>query len=164
MPETTEGYEPPFNTQFSVFLPNKVGMLMQLVDIFDGRDLRLVALSVVDSADHAVVRMVTSSADMARKRLKSHAFAFAEADIIVVELGADQRIGMLCKTLLSAEINIHYAYPLMVRPHGAPTIALHTDDLVFAGQTLRRHHFTILGEAELTDSTGGANPFDQPDN
>ena len=70
----------------------------------------------------------------------------------------------LCKTLLSAEVNIHYAYPLMVRPHGAPTIALHTDDQLLTGQILTRKNFTLLGESDLTDQFHFGDPFDSPMN
>lgn len=64
-----EGCQVPLNTQFSVFLDNKVGTMLELLGIFEGEDLRLVALSVIDSADHAVVRMVTSREVLARKLL-----------------------------------------------------------------------------------------------
>ncbi len=153
-----QGYELPRNVQFSVFLDNRCGKLLELVEIFDGHALSLVALSVIDSVDHAVVRIVTSRADLARRLLGRHEIPFSEADILVVELGYEHTLSKLCISLLSAELNIHYAYPLMVRPHGMPTIALHTDDQVLAGQILRRKMFTLLGENDLgdnaTDQTG----------
>lgn len=147
-----QGYEPPRNVQFSAFLDNRCGKLLELVEIFDGHALSLVALSVIDSADHAVVRLVTSRADLARRLLERHHIPFSEADILVVELGYEQTLSKLCISLLSAELNIHYAYPLMMRPHGVPTIALHTDDQVLAGQILRRKMFTLLGENDLGDN------------
>ncbi len=158
-----QGYQHPQNTQFSVFLANRCGKLLELVDIFDGHALKLVALSVVDSADHAVVRLVTSRAELARRLLSRKGLPFSEAEILVVELGPRQTLSKLCATLLSVELNIHYAYPLMVRPHGAATIALHTDDQVLAGQILRRKLFTLLGENDLGDNaTLGGSPGPTP--
>lgn len=152
------GYEPPRNTQFSVFLDNRCGKLLELVEIFEGHALHVVALSVIDSADHAVVRLVTSRADLARRLLERHNIPFSEAEILVVELSHDNTLSKLCTSLLSAEINIHYAYPLMVCPHGVPTITLYTDDQLLAGQVLLRKMFTLLGENDLgenaTDQTG----------
>ena len=164
--ETQQDYEVPLNTQFSVFLDNRVGKLLQLVEVFDGEDLRLVALSVVDAADHAVVRLVTSREALARKLLGDQRLPFSEAEILIVELDPDhgRTLTNLCKTLLSAEVNIHYAYPLMVRPHGAPTIALHTDDQLLTGQILTRKNFTLLGESDLTDQFHFGDPFDSPMN
>ena len=51
--------------------------------------------------------------------------------------------------LLGAELNIHFAYPVMLRPNGTPTIALSVDDLTLAGQLLRRKDFKLLGEGDL---------------
>ncbi len=160
--ETARSYQAPMNTQFSVFLDNKVGKLLELVDAIDGEDLRIVALSVMDAADHAVVRMVTSREALARKLLTKQKLPFSEADILIVELNPQvgRTLSFLCKTLLAAELNIHYAYPLMVRPHGAATIALHTDDQIFSGQILRRKQFTLLGENDLLDQFHGGDPFD----
>lgn len=156
--QTTFGYEAPSNTQFSVFLDNKVGKLLELVETFDGQALRLVALSVIDSKDHAVVRLVTSRAELARRLLTRKKFAFSETDILVVELAREQSLAKLCLSLLSAELNIHYAYPLMVRPHGAATIALSCDDLILAGQILLRKRFILLGENDLGENATGSDP------
>ncbi len=157
--QTAQGYEAPQITQFSAFLDNRCGKLLELVETFQGQALRLVALSVVDSADHAVVRLVTSRSALASRLLKRQNIPFSEAQILVVELnGEDQTLSNLCIALLSAELNIHYAYPLMVRPHGMPTIALHTDDQVLAGQILRRKRFTLLGENDLGDNATQDDP------
>ena len=43
-----------------MFLANRVGKLAELIDVFDGQSLHLVALGAIDSTDHAVVRMVTN--------------------------------------------------------------------------------------------------------
>jgi hypothetical protein len=154
-----QGYEPPRNTQFSVFLDNKIGKLLELMEVFDGQALRVVALSVVDSSDYAVVRLVTSRAELARRLLQRHQMPFSEVDILVVELRDDQLLTKLCKVLLQAEVSIQYAYPLMVRPHGGATMALHTDDLVLTGQILRKKMFTLLGENDLGDNATPGPPL-----
>jgi len=155
---TEYGYGPPLCTQFSVFLPNRIGKLHDLVEIFDGRPIRIVALSILESSDHAVVRIMTTRADKTRELLQAEDMAFSEADILVIELGEDQRLTKLCLSLLSAELNIYYAYPLMVRPHGAATMALHCDDQILAGQILRRKGFRLVSEKELRDAAGGDPP------
>lgn len=152
---TERGYtSPPLCTQFSVFLDNRVGKLHELVGLFDETPIRLVALSVFDSSDHAVVRVVTTNSDESRKLLKQRGKAFSESEILVVELGQDQRMTKICMSLLAAELNIFYAYPLMARPHGSATIAIHTDDQVLAGQILRRKGFDLIDEQQLRDSFG----------
>lgn len=148
--ETMHGYSTPCVRQFSVFLENKVGKLHELVRAFDTEpDCTLCAINVHEASDHAVVRLVPNNSDAARAVLKRLGYFFAERDIIVVELRGDHTLSSLCLSLLSAELNIFFAYPVMLRPNGAPTIALSVDDLFLAGQVLRKKGFRLLGEADL---------------
>lgn len=150
-------FEPPQNTQFSVFLDNRVGKLHQLVSLFEGTEPKLAALSVVDSADHAVVRVITSKSDLTRSLLKRHGMAFSETDVLVVRLDEERSLTRVCQLLLAAELNIHYAYPLLLRPQGYPAIALQTDDLMLTRQILLKRLFMLLGENDLgSNATPGA--------
>ena len=74
-----------------------------------------------------------------------------------MELSPDQTLTLLCRCLLGAELNIDYAYPLMVRPHGSATIAIHTDDQIMACQALHRKKFYLLGEGDSWDDSDGSN-------
>lgn len=149
---TSLGYEPPRNVQFSVFLDNRVGKLLKLVEIFHGQSLRLAGFSILDSADHAVVRIVTSRSDLARRLLERHELPFSEVDVLVVELERHHTMAMLCKGLLAAELNIHYIYALMIRPHGNAAVVLHSDNQHVACEILRRRLFTMLGENDLGEN------------
>jgi len=79
-------FEPPRNTQFSVFLDQRVGRLLDLMEIFSGQALTVAGLSVVDSADHAVVRIITSRGELARRLLNRHNLPFSEAAVVAVEV------------------------------------------------------------------------------
>lgn len=149
--ETTHGYAPPIVTQFSVFLPNKVGKLLDLVEEFDGSPVQIVAISVNEASDCAIVRIITNNSKAARGILTKDNLAFTETDLLVVELNKGHSLSSLCLSLLSAELSIHFAYPLMLRPNGTPTIALAVDDLTLAGQILRKKMFRLFGEADLTN-------------
>lgn len=151
--ETTQGYAPPIVTQFSVFLPNKVGRLLDMVAAFDNSPTQICALSVNEASDCAIVRIITSSSSAARSLLQEQALAFSETDLLVVELSKGKTLSNLCLSLLGAELNIQFAYPLMIRPNGTPTIALAVDDITLAGQILRRKDFRLFGEADLGSHT-----------
>lgn len=156
---TARGYQPPVNTQFSVFLDNRVGRLMDLLETFDNASaITLAGLSVIDSADHAVVRLLTSKSDLARRLLNRNEHCFSEIEVIAVELPYENSLVSVCQVLMAVELNIHYAYPLLVRPRGLPVVALHTDDVVFAGQQLLKRHFTVLAENDLGDNAPGSTP------
>lgn len=147
--ETMLGYSPPTVTQFSVFLNNKVGKLLDLLEGFDAASCRVCAISVHEASDHAVVRLITTNHEQARRHLQSERLAFGEINVLIVELTAGHTLSSMCLSLLGAELNIHFAYPLMTEPNGSPTIALATDDTTLAGQILRRKGFRLLGEADL---------------
>ncbi len=152
MPQyTTQGYSPPSVRQFSVFLENKVGRLLELVRLFDeAADVHLCGLSVLESSDHAVVRLITNDGGKSEHMLREHRLAFSVLDLLIVELTEDHTLSSLCMCLLGAELNIRFAYPLMFGVEGTPTIALAVDDYILAGQILRKKSFRLLGEVDLT--------------
>ena len=161
---TANGYEPPKNTQFSVFLDNRVGKLGDLVTVFDGQPLVLAGFCVIDSADHAVVRLLTSNATLAEQLLQRRRLPFSQDDVLVVELTQRRSLPGLCQALLQAEVNIHFAYPLMVQPRGAPAVVLHTDDMFFVGQMLRRKLYVLLAQNDLGRNAPHNRPDDLPAN
>lgn len=150
-PETTAGYSAPSVRQFSVFLENKVGRLLDLVQMFDeDPQVHLCSISVLESSDHAVVRLIASNAEAARSLFREHGVTYAVLELLVVELEDDHSLTGVCLCLLQAELNIRFAYPLLLGGTDArPTIALAVDDHVLAGQILRRKSFRLLGEADL---------------
>jgi hypothetical protein len=149
--ETAYGYSPPSVTHFSVFLPNKVGKLSDLVEILDRSHIMICAISVNEASDHAVVRIITSNAQATRDTLQREKLAFTELAVLVLELSGKHTLSSMCLTLLRAELSIHFAYPLMLGNASGTRIALAVDDVTLAGQILRRKEFRLLGEADLAN-------------
>ncbi|MSR28326.1 MAG: acetolactate synthase [Phycisphaerales bacterium] len=148
---TEQGYSPPYVRQFAVFLDNKVGKLLELLKLFeDDASVTVAALSVMDSSDHAVVRMIFSNADAARHLLRKNGYTFSELDLIIVQIGEGQSLTRVCLFLLGAELNIRFVYPVLMRAASEPCVALAVDDCHLAGQILLRKRFTLLGEEDLS--------------
>ncbi|HMB08505.1 MAG TPA: acetolactate synthase [Isosphaeraceae bacterium] len=146
-----QGRSWPSVTQFSVFLENRVGQLLEVVRAFHGSKVRIVGLTISDSADCSILRLVLSHPEQGREILGLNKLAFAENELLVAELpGGPQSLLELCTALLQAEINIHYAYPLIVHPHGRCAVATHIDNIEQASATLRAMGFEILCEADLS--------------
>ena len=150
--ESGAGFEPTRIRQFTVFLQNKVGRLQQLVRAFEEHEGRIVALSIEESGDAALVRIICSDPDRGKDILDTNGFTYGETDILAVELPkrTKQPLIAICAALLTAEINIHYAYPLLLRPHG-PTLALYVDEPTLAAQIMIRKGFNLIGESDLKD-------------
>lgn len=147
---TARGRDWPSVRQFNVFLENRVGALMDLVRRFETADLRIISISIVDTADCAIIRVVLNDPEHGFKILRAAGLMFTESDLLVVGLpNHPQPFLNICKTLLSAEINVHYAYPLLAGPHGERVLALHVEDHEMAVQTLNARGFTIYSERDL---------------
>jgi hypothetical protein len=152
---TARGRDYPSVRQFNVFVENRVGNLLSVVRRFEATDIRIVSLTVVDSADCAIIRMVLSEPERAREIFDLASLPFTESDLLVVELPEGrQPLVQICKALLGAEISIDYAYPLMIGPHGRSALALHVEDHETASQTLASMGFTLFTENDLEDDSG----------
>ena len=150
---TLEGRDYPSITQFSVFLENRVGKLLELTRVFRGSKVKIVGLSIVDSADCCIVCLILSHPEQGRELIERAELAVAENDLVVVELkNGPESLVEICAALIQAELNIHYAYPLIVHPHGRSALALHVDNVSAACQNLRHKGFELLCEADLTAS------------
>ena len=144
------GFEPPRVRQFTVFLENRVGRLQTLVRSLEAGSGKIVSLSIQENADTALVRLICSDPDDSKIILKTSDFSFSESELLVVELpkNARQPLIDICSAMLSAEINIHYAYPLMLHV-GGPSLALYVDDPTLAARLLIKKGFTLIGESDL---------------
>ncbi len=145
------GFELTRVRQFTVFLDNRVGRLGMLIRALEESVSRIVALSIEESADSALVRLICSEPDRGREALEDGRFAFGVSELLAVELPrrTKQPLLAVCSALIAAEINIHYAYPLLYRPN-EPALALYVEDPTLAAQLLVRKGFTLLSEADLT--------------
>src|SRR5829696_9022148 len=83
---TARGRDYPSVRQFNVFVENRVGNLLAVVRRFESTDIRIVAMTVVDSADCAIIRMVLSDPERARETFELAGLPFTESDLLVVEL------------------------------------------------------------------------------
>ena len=148
--ETAEGEDYAGVRQLSVFLENRVGQLYQLVRTFQRENVHILALSVVNAADCAIIRLLVNDPDEARRLLVEGGFPVAESELLVVLLPSGSRgILAICSALLAAELDILYTYPLLAHPDGKAALAIYTDDLQTAADLLRQKKFTVLSESDL---------------
>ncbi|MCZ2341958.1 MAG: hypothetical protein LC104_09210 [Bacteroidales bacterium] len=151
---TARGRDWPSVRQFNVFLANRMGAMLELVRRFETSSVRVVSLTVIETADCAIIRIVPSDYERGYELLKQARLPFTESDLLVVRLpDNDQPLLSITKALLSGEIDIHYTYPLLigVGPMGCTALALHVDDFENAVHTLQAQGFTLYTESDLND-------------
>jgi len=151
-PETLEGagFESTRVRQFTVFLENRVGRLQALVGALEKGEHPIRAIAIEESGDAALVRLICADPEPARQTLQDGGFHFSESELIAVQLPkrSTQPLIAICSALLTAELNIHYAYPFLAGPRGA-VLAIYLDDPTLASQILIRKGFTLIGESDL---------------
>ena len=149
---TARGRNWPTLRQFTVFLENRVGQLLEVVRRFEGSRVRIVALSINDSGECAFARFLLSHPEQGREILERAGLALIESDLLGVELPDDQQpLLRICTALLQAEVNIIQAYPILVRPRGRPAVALMVDNTEMGMDTLAAKGFTMITEGDLDE-------------
>jgi hypothetical protein len=151
LPETTSKIDGPLVKQFSVFLPNKVGALLEIVKLLNVHSTHVVALSVSESTDSAIARLVVSDPERVERLFHEHEVPFGMCEVVVVEMReVASQLAQLFAALLMAEVNIHFTYPLLTRPRGLAALALHVDDSECASSVLLGQGFKILSQADIS--------------
>ncbi len=151
LPETTSKMGGPLVKQFSVFLPNKVGAMLDIVKVLNTHNTHVVALSVSESTDSAIARIVVSDPERVEKLFRQKNVAFGVCEVVVVEMRevATQLVKLLA-ALFMAEVNVHFTYPLLTRPRGFAALALHVDDTECASSVLMGEGFKILSQSDIS--------------
>ncbi len=151
LPQTTSTLDGPLVTQFSVFLPAKVGAMLEIVKLLTTHQTHVVALSVSESTDSAIARIISSDPQRVEKLFRQNTVAFGVSQVVVVEMRevATQLVKLLA-ALVMAEVNVHFAYPLLIHPRGFSAIALHVDDTECASSVLIGEGFKLLGQDDIS--------------
>ncbi len=109
-------------TQLSIFLVNKPGVLAQVTRALADEKVNVIAMTLVDSQEHGVLRIVAANPDSARKVLSKLNLPMTETDVLCLDMS--NRPGALADIagLLGANhVNINYAYCTSGAPGGRTT-------------------------------------------
>ena len=116
------------------------GVLLML----DEGGIHILAISVLDASDSAVIRLVPNYPKDLARLLKSRSISFTERIILAIEVDQEDSMQKITKSLLSAEINIHYVYPFLHQPNGKPVLAIAMEDQETAKDALSSYHLKVL--------------------
>ncbi len=152
MPSTTaEKLNNPLVRQFSVFLQNKVGALLEVVKLLNDNSIVVLALSIQDSSESAIGRMIVSDPERTAELFQENDIPHSDCEMMVVELDEGPAdLARVLASLLMAEVNIYFSYPLLIRPRGRAILALHLDDIECASSVLTGEGFTLLNQGDLS--------------
>jgi hypothetical protein len=126
--------------QFSVFMVNKPGVLAQVLGEFAKAKINITAITMMDSVEHGVMRVVFAKPDQAREVLAKLNMPCNETDVLCVDL--DNKAGALAvvsEKLSKGHVNITYAYCTAGGKGGRTTGVLKVSDVKKAMKLLSNH-------------------------
>ena len=127
------------DTQFSAFLINKPGVLAQISRRLAKGKLNIIAMTLVDSSEHGVLRFVCDNPDKAREILSTSHDHWTETKVLVMGLSNQPgALASVAETLAGAHINISYGYTSGGAPGGRTTCVFKVADMTKATKLLSK--------------------------
>ena len=136
--------------QLSVFLENREGRLDEVLSTLGANDVNIVALSLADTADYGMLRMIVSDPQKGKVVLKEAGITSMLTD--VVALRVPHATGSLSKAMheiVQAGINVEYMYAFMARTEKHAYVVLRVEDNESAESALVNAEFKLITEADV---------------
>jgi len=136
--------------QISVFLENKAGRLWELTETLKEKGLNIRALSLADTTDFGILRMIVNRPDEAFSALKEKGFSAAATEVLAVEI-PDRPGGLagVLKVLAGEGINVEYMYAFVEKKAGNAAVVIRVEEIERAAAVLADASVTILKAEEV---------------
>ena len=131
--------------QISIFIENKSGRMANITRLLGAADINIRALSLADTSDFGILRLIVNDVEKAKAVLKEGGFTVNKTEVVAVEV--PDRPGGLSQILQSLDtdqINVEYMYAFVERCGGNAVIIFRFDDTDKAIDTLKGSGFNIL--------------------
>ena len=133
-----------------MFAENRVGRLFDLATLLKKSNVHVMAITVFDTTDSSIIRLIVDDPDRARKLMAANEFPYSECSILAVEISEESELSPVLAALFEAEINIHYVYSFIKRPGERSALAINTEDLDIAAQALANRGFKVLQQSDIS--------------
>jgi hypothetical protein len=137
-------------TQFSVFTANRMGRLHDLIALLSSHSVHVLAVTVLDATESAIIRLVVDDPQSARRLLQDNGFAFSECPLLVVEIDAAVQLPELMTAFLEAEVNVNYMYCFIPHPQGKSILGVSMEDNDVGEKVLTRRGFRVLRQSDVS--------------
>jgi hypothetical protein len=136
--------------QISIFLENKSGRLAEVTDLLAKNNINIRALSLADTADFGIFRLIVSDPEKTVAVLKDNAFTVAKNEVVAVVL-PDRPGGLagILKTLQGKNINVEYMYAFVQKSEGNAVLIFRFDETEKAIETLNKAGVRVLSGEEV---------------
>ncbi len=139
-----------FIKQLSVFVENKPGRLSEITDTLEKQKIDIRALSIADTTDFGILRLIVNNPDEAERLLKDAGFAVSLTQVIAI--GIEDTPGGLSKALrllLNAGIGVEYMYAFISREGEKAYVILRVEDNEKAVAVFRNSGVELLDSSSI---------------
>ena len=136
--------------QLNVFVENKQGTVVSVTDILSKHNINLRALSIAETQDFGILRMIVNDEAAAERVLSENGYLIKTIDVVGVKIG-DQpgKLTAALDVLDKNDINVEYLYAFMLRTEKHAYVVIRVEDNDCAESALRNAGFKIVTEADV---------------
>ena len=138
-----------FIKQLSIFVENKTGRLQNIVDTLSENNINISALSIADTTEFGILRLIVNDAKRARDILYAEGFSSMLTDVLIIKVPhAPGSLQKILELIAEKDVNIEYMYGLSVEAEDA-SIVLKTNDLEVACEVLKAANIGTMTDDEI---------------
>jgi hypothetical protein len=136
--------------QISVFLENKAGRLAEVTKVLGEGGINIRALSLADTTDFGILRLIVDNYDKAREILKKHGFTVGKTEVVAIEV-PDRPGGLawVLQILSDSDVNVEYMYAFVQHSGKNAVIIFRFDNLERAIELLHKQGVRIYNGEEV---------------
>ena len=136
--------------QISIFLENKSGRLAEATSILAGAGVNIRALSLADTSDFGVLRLIVDDTQKAKEVLRAAGFTVGKTDVVAVEV-EDKPGGLnhILEVLQSAGLNVEYMYAFVQQSGNNAVMIFRFDHIEEAVEVLQANNVTVINGSKL---------------
>ena len=131
--------------QLSIFLENRAGRLAEVTRILSEAGVNIRALSLADTSDFGILRLIVDDFDTAKAKLKEAGFTVGRTSVVAVEI-SDQPGGLhnILSMLQDAGINVEYMYAFVQQSGNSAVLIFRFDRTDQGIELLQKSDFNII--------------------
>ena len=136
--------------QLTVFVQNKKGTVVSVTDILSKNNVNLRALSIAETQDFGMLRLIVNDEATAEKVLADNGYLFKTIDVVGVKIGDEPgRLTEALRVLDDSDVNVEYLYAFMARTEKHAYVVLRVEDNALAEKVLADAGFKIVTDKDV---------------
>lgn len=136
--------------QISVFIENKKGSLAEVTKFIADNKINLKALSIADTQDFGILRIITDKPDEARQMLKNEGYTVTATSVLAVALtDAPGSMAAILSVLSDSDVSVEYTYAFMSKVEGKAYMIFRVDDNDKATKALVASNIAVINQEDI---------------